>query len=253
MLRSPNTAGRVAEWNIELQVFQLEVSTTRVIKGATLADFVAEWTDSPSQEVGEDCFLVPGDKGPDGWVMYFDGAFARQAAGAGAVLISPTQDKLYYFVQLCFQHDKKVSYNIGEFEGLIAGLRAAVALGVRRLTIRGDSQLLINFSNKEYMPKDEHMEAYLEEVHNIEKLFFGLELRHVLCDTNKEADDITKRASRRLPQESGIFEELLFKPSAVPPVAEPTLPREELPAAPTTGAPAYGPASGARPLLALEP
>ena len=35
----------------------------------------------------------PGSEAPDGWVMYFDGAFARQCAGAGAVLISPTQDK----------------------------------------------------------------------------------------------------------------------------------------------------------------
>ena len=50
ILRSPNSAGRVAEWNIELQAFQLEFSTTRIIKGATLADFVAEWTDAPALE-----------------------------------------------------------------------------------------------------------------------------------------------------------------------------------------------------------
>ena len=45
------------------------------------------------------------------------------------MLISPTQDKLYYVVQLCFQHGEKVSNNIAEYEGLIAGLNAAVALG----------------------------------------------------------------------------------------------------------------------------
>ena len=61
--------------------------------------------------------------------MYFDGAFPCQGAGAGAVLISPTQDKLYYVVQLCFQQGEKVSNNIAEFEGLLAGLRAAAALG----------------------------------------------------------------------------------------------------------------------------
>ena len=38
VLKSPNSDGRVAEWNIELQAFQLEFSTTRVIKGAALAD-----------------------------------------------------------------------------------------------------------------------------------------------------------------------------------------------------------------------
>ena len=112
MLGSPNTAGRVAEWNIELQAFQLEFSTTRVIKGVALADFVAEWTDALTLEEGEDRSTSPGSEAPDGWVMYFDGAFARQGAGAGAVLMSPTQEKLYYTVQLCFQHGEKVSNNI---------------------------------------------------------------------------------------------------------------------------------------------
>ena len=49
------------------------------------------------------------------------------------------------------------------------------------------------------MPKDEHMEAYLEEVHKMEKRFMGVELQHVPRGTNKEAYDIAKRASRRLP------------------------------------------------------
>ena len=70
--------------------------------------------------------------------MYFDGAFARHGAEAGAVLTSPTQDKLYYAMQLCFQQGEKVSNNIAENEGLIAGLKAAAALGVKRLTIKGD-------------------------------------------------------------------------------------------------------------------
>ena len=47
---------------------------------------------------------------------------------------------------------------------------------MRHLSIRGDSQLLINFSNKEYIPKDKHMEAYMEEVRKMEKRFLGLEL-----------------------------------------------------------------------------
>ena len=176
VLRSPNATGRVTEWNIELQAFQLECSTTRVIKGAALADFVAEWTDTPGLEAGEDRSLSPGSEAPDGWVIYFDGAFARQGAGAGAVLISPTQDKLYYAVQLCFQQGEKVSNNIAEYEGLIAGFKAAVAMVVKRLSIRGDSQLLVNFSNKVYEPRDEHMEVYLAEVRKMKKQFLGLEL-----------------------------------------------------------------------------
>ena len=75
---------------------------------------------------------------------------------------------------------------------------------MKSLIIKGDSQLLVNFSNKVYKPKDEHMEAYLAEVHRMEKHFLGLELQHVPRGTNQEADDIAKRASRRLPQEPGV-------------------------------------------------
>ena len=108
-------------------------------------------------------------------------------------------------MQLYFQQGEKVSNNIAEYEGLIAGLKAAAALGVKRLTIKGDSQLLVNFSNKVYETRDEHMEAYLEEVHKMEKQFMGLELQHVPRGTNKEADDIAKRASRRLPKIRGCL------------------------------------------------
>ena len=45
------------------------------------------------------------------------------------MLISPTQDKLYYAVQLCFQHGEKVSSNITEYEGPIAGLRLRLLWG----------------------------------------------------------------------------------------------------------------------------
>ena len=107
----------------------MEFSTTRVVKGAALADFVAEWTEAPGLEAGEDRLLFPRREAPDGWVMHFDGAFSWHGAGAGAVLISPTQDKLYYAVQLCFQQGEKVSNNIAEYEGLVAGLKAAAALG----------------------------------------------------------------------------------------------------------------------------
>jgi hypothetical protein len=34
-------------------------------------------------------------------------------------------------------------------------------LVIKRLIIKGDSQLVVNFSNKSYTPKDEHMVAYI--------------------------------------------------------------------------------------------
>ena len=83
---------------MEHRAASVSVRMDRGVKGATLADFVAEWTEAPGLEAGKDRSLYPGSEAPDGWVMYFDGAFSRHGAGAGAVQISPTQDKL---ITLC--------------------------------------------------------------------------------------------------------------------------------------------------------
>jgi ribonuclease HI len=182
--------------------------------------------------------------------MHFDGAFNLPSAGAGAVLTSPSGDKLFYAVQLCFKPEYKVSNNIAENEGLLAGLRAANALGIKRLIVKGDSQLVVNFSNKSYTPKDEHMAAYLEEHRRMEKRFHGLELKHVPRGENVDADKIAKRVSHRLAHPAGVFEERLFKPSASPLMIGSELP-PALPPPPNQGAPDCGPSLGDRVLLAL--
>jgi hypothetical protein len=74
----------------------------------------------------------------------------------------------------------------------------------------------VNFSNKSYTPKDEHMAAYLEVHRKMEKRFQGLELKHIPQGENVEADEIAKRASHCLAQPAGVFEVHLFKPSASP-------------------------------------
>jgi ribonuclease HI len=182
--------------------------------------------------------------------MHFDGAFNLPDVGAGAILTSPFGDKLFYAIQLCFKPEHKVSNNIVEYEGLLADLRVANTLGIKRLVIKGDLQLVVNFSNKSYTPKDEHMVAYLEEHRKMEKRFQGLELKHIPRGENVEADEIAKRASHRLAQPAGVFEEHLFKPSASPSSSK-SLPPPALPPPPEQGAPDCGPPSGDRVLLAL--
>jgi hypothetical protein len=45
ILRNPNITGRVAEWVVELQPFEISFETTKVIKSKALAEFTTEWTD----------------------------------------------------------------------------------------------------------------------------------------------------------------------------------------------------------------
>jgi hypothetical protein len=139
ILRNANVIGRVAEWVVELQPFEISFETTKVIKSKSLAEFTAEWTGPFADEAPEVESTLPGEEAPGLWVMHFDGAFNLPGVGAGAVLTSPSGDKLCSAIQLCFKPEHKVSNNIVEYEGLLASLRAASALGIKRLIVKGDS------------------------------------------------------------------------------------------------------------------
>jgi hypothetical protein len=115
----------------------------------------------------------------------------------------------------------------------------------------------VNFSNKSYIPKDEHMAAYLEEHRKMEKRFQGLELKHIPRGENVEAEKIAKRASHRLAQPTGVFEEHLFKPpaspsstgSALPPALPPPLEQGDLDCGPPSGTASFWHWRGRRELI----
>jgi hypothetical protein len=53
---------------------------------------------------------------------------------------------------------------VAEYEAPVNDLRIAIELGVRRLDVRGDSQLVIDQMMKNSSCHDTRMEAYCEEV-----------------------------------------------------------------------------------------
>jgi ribonuclease HI len=107
--------------------------------------------------------------------MYFDGSYTLKGAGAGVVLIPPEGDILKYAIQIGFP----AINNVAEYDGMVTGLRLAKDLGVRRILIRGDSQLVAKHVQKEYDCNNDKMAEYLAEVRRLEKFFDGFEVRYV--------------------------------------------------------------------------
>jgi ribonuclease HI len=66
-----------------------------------------------------------------------------------------------------------------EYEALINDLCIAIELGIRRLDIRGDSQLIIDQVMKESSCHNPKTVAYYQEVRKLEDKFDGLELNHI--------------------------------------------------------------------------
>jgi hypothetical protein len=147
----------VVKWAIELAEFDLHFEPRHVIKSQILADFIAEWTPVDEPVPSNVPFSLPGEEeDPNAdirgghWVMHFDGSLNLQGAGAGVTLTSPNGDVLKYVVRLDF----RATNNMAEYEGLLAGLRAAAGMGIRRLLVLGDSQLVVNQVSKEYQCTD---------------------------------------------------------------------------------------------------
>ena len=81
--------------------------------------------------------------------MFYDGAKCKNGAGARVVLVSPEGDALRYAIKIDFTNPTPTN-NIAEYEGLLTGLRIAISLGIRRLLVKGDSEVVAQQTSKGY-------------------------------------------------------------------------------------------------------
>ena len=78
-ISSPEAAGRMALWAIELSEFDVRYHPRTAIKGQAVADFIAEYTQ-------------PEDEGAEGqklWIIHRDGSSNQHSGGASVVMLTP--------------------------------------------------------------------------------------------------------------------------------------------------------------------
>jgi ribonuclease HI len=177
---------------VELIGETLAYAPRKAIKFQILADFVAEWTDTqlPPPQIQAEC-----------WTLYFDGSVMKTGAGAGLLFVSPLREHMQYAVRLHFP----ASNNMSEYDALLCSLKIAIEIGIKRLDVRGDSQLVIDQVMKNASCHDDKMDAYCKAVWALEDKFYGIELKHVPLRYNKEADELAKIASGRITVPPNVF------------------------------------------------
>ena len=62
ILRNPEATSRIVEWALELSSFGLKFESTSTIQSRAVAEFIAEWTPTPDEEVLE--IVIPGKEAP---------------------------------------------------------------------------------------------------------------------------------------------------------------------------------------------
>jgi ribonuclease HI len=133
----------------------------------------------------------------------------KTGVGAGLLFVSPLGEHMRYAVRLHFP----ASNNMGEYEALLCGLKIAIEIGVKRLDVRGDSQLVIDQVMKNVSCHDDKMEAYCKAVRALEDKFYGIELNHVPRRYNEQADELAKMASGRITVPPNVFTRDIAQPS----------------------------------------
>ena len=92
--------------------------------------------------------------------MVFDGVSNALSNGIGAIIISPEGCHTPFTALLCF----KCTNNMAEYKACIMGLRAAIDLRIKFLSIFGDSTLVISQIKGEWDTKHPNLIPYKEYV-----------------------------------------------------------------------------------------
>ena len=89
----------------------------------------------------------------------------------------------------------------------------AISLGVRRLMVYGDSDLVVNQVMKEWDVRSPAMTGYYNAVRKLQKRFEDLELHHIPRLKNQATDDLAKIGSKREAIPRNVFLEHIHSPS----------------------------------------
>ncbi|KAI5351123.1 hypothetical protein L3X38_004014 [Prunus dulcis] len=199
ILHSPDASQRLMKWAIELRQYDLLYRSKTAVKVQALADFVVEFTPTAeeekmitkSKEKVDDTSPIDSNLPNDMWQLHVDGASNHKGVGAGVVIITPDGTLLEQAITLGFS----ASNNEAEYEALLAGLRLAKELTIKRLAIYSDSQLIIYQASDEYMAKHPRMIQYLDKVQGLLKEFPTFTIQQVPRAENTHAGALASLGS----------------------------------------------------------
>jgi ribonuclease HI len=138
----------------------------------------------------------------DNVLRWFLGTFE---AGLTAVLVAPSKVKTCYAARLDFS----CTNNIAEYEALLLRFRKLRAMGIRKASLKTDSQVISGDIDKSSKARDPKLEKYLDTVRRLETSFEGFSVKNIPRGGNEHADLLAKSAAQGLPLPSEVFFETI--------------------------------------------
>ncbi|KAL5556089.1 hypothetical protein UlMin_038325 [Ulmus minor] len=137
ILHKPELSGRLTKWTVELSEYDITFQPRTALKSQVLADFVADFAPNATQQADKELLNLT-ERSVSKWTLTVDGSSNVNGAGIGLVLTSPEGDLIQQAIRCGF----KATNNEAEYEALIAGLNLAKDMGIKKLSVRSDSQLV---------------------------------------------------------------------------------------------------------------
>ncbi|XP_020979415.1 uncharacterized protein LOC110272005 [Arachis ipaensis] len=126
------------------------------------------------------------------WTLMFDGTPSNPQGGAGVVLTDSHGRNLSFMFQLDFS----CTNNEAEYEALMLGLKMDQEVSIKKLHVKGDSNLIIQQILGRYDTKERSLALCREQVWRMVKVFDKISFEHVSRIENKHADALATLGSR---------------------------------------------------------
>lgn len=122
-------------------------------------------------------------------IVYFDGASKGNPGPAGiGVVICDAQGKI---LERFSQSIGYATNNIAEYKAVILALQEAQKFGSSKITIYGDSELIIRQLNGQYKVKNQGLIPLFLQANQLRKGFKDLKFVHIIRENNREADRLS--------------------------------------------------------------
>nr|XP_011468490.1 PREDICTED: uncharacterized protein LOC101313915 [Fragaria vesca subsp. vesca] len=125
------------------------------------------------------------------WRLFVDGSMTRNKSRAGIILETPVGFKHEYALEFQF----KASNNGVEYEALIGGLQLARDIGVERVEVFSDSQLVVNQVNGSFEAKEPQLHSYQALSNAFMQRFKSASLSHIPQKENTNTDALARLAT----------------------------------------------------------
>lgn len=126
--------------------------------------------------------------------LHFDGGSRGNPGPSGCGAVITTRDSMIWSGS---QFLGSTTNNVAEYSGLLLGLQAANSLGIKELTIQGDSNLVVQQVNGKWKVKNSNLQILHQKVISELKKIDKWTLTYIPRAENSVADQLANDAMDR--------------------------------------------------------